>query len=85
MNFTFDLLIIKFLNVSVKAPKDSSYCVAGLDFDPLGALAATFDIEGVCLISDINTNNYSHRMKISTRPWNGNHTISLSIGLEVLS
>ena len=32
--------------------------VSGLDFNPTGEYVATIDWEDVCLISDVNTNNY---------------------------
>ena len=38
--------------------------IRGLDFDPLGTSAATIDGYGVCLISDIDTNNYNTHTKV---------------------
>ena len=32
--------------------------ISGLDFNPTGEYVATIDEEGVCLISDVTTNNY---------------------------
>ena len=36
--------------------------IADLDFDPRGELVATLDRYGVCLISDIDTNNYKFHL-----------------------
>jgi hypothetical protein len=41
--------------------------ITDLDFDPNGQLAATIDYGGVCLISEINTNNYSFHLDIRGR------------------
>ena len=38
--------------------------ISGLDFNLLGTLAASIDRSGVCLISDINTNDYSFHIKM---------------------
>ena len=45
---------------------DNAIC--GLDFNPLGTLMATIDEEGVCLISDVNTNDYSYHIKTDANP-----------------
>ena len=47
---------------------DSYIC--GLDFDPLGILSVTLDVYGVCLISDLNTNEYSYHNEIKTESGN---------------
>ena len=46
--------------------------ISGLDFDPLGNLAATIDHAGVCLISDISTNSYSSHVDMKTHADQGN-------------
>ena len=33
--------------------------ITGLDFNPTGEYVATIDMAGVCLISDVTTNNYN--------------------------
>ena len=40
--------------------------ISGLDFNPLGTMAASIDFTGVCLISDINTNDYSFHLQIGS-------------------
>ena len=42
-------------------------CISSLDFDPLGTSAASIDGLGVCLISDVNTNNYNYHMNLGTK------------------
>lgn len=37
--------------------------IASLDFDPNGEMVATIDNYGVCLLSDVTTNNYSFHLK----------------------
>ncbi len=39
--------------------------VAGFDFNPAGDSIATIDASGVCLISDVNTNNYGFHLKVA--------------------
>ena len=48
--------------------QDNSIC--GLDFNLLGTLTASIDEYGVCLISDINTNNSSYYLKMDTQESN---------------
>ena len=38
--------------------------IAGLDFSPNGEIAATIDSYGVCLISDVNTDNYRFHLNM---------------------
>ncbi len=38
--------------------------VAGFDFNPAGESIATIDNYGVCLISDVNTNNYGFELQV---------------------
>ena len=40
--------------------------ICGLDFNALGTLTASIDEYGVCLISDINTNNSIYYLKMDT-------------------
>ena len=40
--------------------------ITGLDFDPSGTLVACLAQNGVCLISDIDTNNSSYHTRNST-------------------
>ena len=44
--------------------------ICGLDFNPLGTLAASNDHSGVTLISDINTNAYISHLKMYTQTSN---------------
>ena len=44
--------------------------ITGFDFNPLGILAASIDQYGVCLISDIETNDYKFHIKISSESSN---------------
>ena len=41
--------------------------ISGLDFNLLGTVAASIDEYGVCLVSDIDTNDYSFHLKTETR------------------
>ena len=38
--------------------------LSGMDFDPLGILVASIDGYGMCVISDINTNENSYQARI---------------------
>ena len=38
--------------------------MTGFDFDPMGNLMAAIDLEGICLISQVNTDSYSFHLKI---------------------
>ena len=38
--------------------------ISGLDFNPLGTLIASIDCSGVCLISDVNTDEYSFHFEM---------------------
>ena len=40
--------------------------ITSLDFSPLGTLTASFDTYGVCLISDINTNEYGFHLQMDS-------------------
>ena len=44
--------------------------ISGLDFDPSGTMTASIDHTNVCLISDINTNDYSFHLKMGSDPCN---------------
>ena len=41
--------------------------IAGLDFNPNGVIAATIDIYGVCLISDVNTDSYRFHLNMEMK------------------
>ena len=38
--------------------------ITGLDFDPRGTLVASIDEDGVCVVSNIDTNNSSYHKKM---------------------
>ena len=38
--------------------------ITSLDFDPNGKVIALFDREGICLVSDVNTNNCKLHIKL---------------------
>ena len=40
--------------------------IGGLDFSPLGTAVASIDKFGVCLISDVSTNDYSYDINTSS-------------------
>ena len=40
--------------------------ITGLDFNSLGTLVAAIDKWGVCLISDVNTNDYSFHLQMGS-------------------
>ena len=40
--------------------------ISGLDFNPLGTMTASIDHVGVCLISDINTNDYIFHLQMDS-------------------
>ena len=44
--------------------------ISGLDFNPLGTLAVSINAYGVCLISDINTNDYSFHLQMDSEHCN---------------
>lgn len=44
--------------------------IAGLDFNPSGERVATIDCYGVCLLSDVDTNNYGFHLGIGSRGGN---------------
>ena len=44
--------------------------ISGLDFNPSGTLIVSIDYSGVCLISDINTDDYSFHFKIGEQKGN---------------
>lgn len=46
--------------------------IAGLDFDPTGESVATIDCYGMCLISDVNTDNYGFHCNVGTKEGGGN-------------
>ncbi len=41
--------------------------ITGFDFNPAGDSIATIDSYGVCLISDLNTNNYGFHIEFKKR------------------
>ena len=45
--------------------------IAGLDFSPNGELAATIDSDGVCLISDVNTDSYHFHLNMELKNEDG--------------
>lgn len=45
--------------------------MTSLDFDPLGELTATLDSPGLCLISDIATNNRKFHLKVCKNQYLG--------------
>ena len=44
--------------------------ISGLDFNPSGTLIASIDRGGVCLISDVNTDDYSSHFNMGGRESN---------------
>ena len=46
--------------------------ITGLDFNPTGEYVATIDDKGVCLVSDVNKNDYSFHLLIPTVDYEGN-------------
>ena len=46
--------------------------ITGLDFNPTGEYVATIDERGVCLISDVNKNDYNFHMEFPSGPYEGN-------------
>ena len=46
--------------------------ISGLDFNPTGEYVATIDEEGMCLISDVNKNDYSFHVQFPTAFSGGN-------------
>ena len=53
-----------FLIITIILCLENAIC--GLDFNPLGTLTASFDHSGVCLISDVDTNDYSFHLKMGS-------------------
>ncbi len=41
-------------------------CITAFDFNPAGDSIATIDRYGVCLISDVNTNNYGLHLQVGS-------------------
>ena len=46
--------------------------ITALDFNPTGEYVATIDKKGVCLISDVDKNDYSFHLKCQSRMFGGN-------------
>ena len=46
--------------------------ITGLDFNPTGEYVATIDSQGVCVVSDVNTNDYSFHLKFPSGFFGGN-------------
>ncbi len=44
--------------------------VAGFDFNPAGDSIATIDRYGMCLISDVNTNDYGFSLQVGSQGGN---------------
>ena len=48
--------------------------ITGLDFNPTGEYVVIIDWKGVCLISDVSTNNYTFHKEVRSEgnliPWN---------------
>ena len=59
--------------------------ISGLDFNPSGTLIATIDCSGVCLISDVNTDDYSSHFKMGGREGNLLNFILLIIAAYLFS
>ena len=59
--------------------------ISGLDFNPSGTLIATIDRSGVCLISDVNTDDYSSHFKMGGREGNLLNFILLIIATYLFS
>ena len=55
--------------------------IASLDFNPNGETVATMDLHGTCLLSDMNTSNYSFHlnMEISNHFGFGKQCLPISI------
>ncbi len=41
-------------------------CITGFDFNPAGDSIAIIDAYGMCLISDVNTNNYGFHLQLGS-------------------
>ena len=41
--------------------------ISSFDFNPTGETAANIDLYGTCLISDVNTDNYSFHLKMEKK------------------
>lgn len=50
---------------------DQNNCVAGFDFNQNGEIAATVDMLGVCLVSDMNTDSYCFHMNLEMKNKSG--------------
>ena len=53
--------------------------ISGLDFNPSGTLIASMDRSGICLISDVSTDEYSFHSKMGGRESNLLNSIRLII------
>ena len=53
--------------------------ISGLDFSPLGTSMAAIDNSGVCLISDVVTNDYRYHIEYSTMEVYRNPSVLLSL------
>ncbi len=42
------------------------YVFTGFDFDPAGEFIATIDSYGMCLISDVDTNDYEFHLQLGS-------------------
>ncbi len=51
-------------------------CITGLDFDLSGKLVATIDKKGVCLISNVDTDEYNFHLEMGDA---GNLTLKYSL------
>ena len=52
--------------------------ITGFEFDPTGEHVVTLDFDGVCLISDVNTDNYSFHLQMEMMKSNyGNLTFNI--------
>lgn len=49
--------------------------ITGLDFNPNGETAATIDKYGVCLISDVNTDNHHFHMDMEMTDGDGTYEV----------
>ena len=61
----------------------SGNAVTGLDFNQLGTLTASIDNCGECLISDMDTGDYSCHLQISSKFSNLSNYLSLHTVIEI--
>ena len=59
--------------------------ISSLDFNPQGEKHATIDFYGICLISDVDTNNYNFHLDTKSTPYGGNYEVPWSINISLSS